>query len=98
MWNCFVLLDDISSHANSTVNFNKLCDSGLRKSIYRCKLKICKLMPNFVLMNKVISTSSKKIFDCRVPNGTTYIDCNSPNVIYLVTCSRCSFHHVVETA
>ena len=48
-------------------------------------------------MEKVASKSSKSIFDCVVPSGTTYADCHSANVIYLITCSRCSSQYLRET-
>ena len=54
-------------------------------------------MPNFVSRDKVISTSSKRIFEFVVPNGTTYIVCNSPCVVYLTTCKRCFLHYVGKT-
>ena len=82
---CFVFLDDISSHANSIANLDKLCDNGSCKSIYKCKSKTCKLKSNFILRDNVVITSSKRIFDCEVPNETRYIDYDSPNVIYLFT-------------
>ena len=40
---------------------------------------------NFICRDKVASTFSKKMFDCVVPNGTTSVDCNSPNKIYLIS-------------
>ena len=61
--NCLALIDDTSPHNNSKDSLNKLCDNESCKSISKCKSKICKLMPNFVSMDKVISTSSKSIFD-----------------------------------
>ena len=39
----------------------------------------------------------KRMFYCVVLNGNTYIDCSSPNVIYLMTCNRCSLLFVGET-
>ena len=34
---------------------------------------------------------------CVVPNGIKYTDCNSDNVIYIITCNRSSLHFVGET-
>ena len=31
------------------------------------------------------------------PPGTTYIDCMSANLVYLITCYRCSLQYVGET-
>ena len=74
-----------------------MCVNGSCKSIYKYKSKTCKLKPKFVYRVKVISTSSKKILDCVVPNWTTYIDCISPNVIYLIPCNRSFLQYVGET-
>ena len=89
----FILLN-ITSHTYIIANLNKLCANRSCKPIYECKSKICKFKSNFVSRDKIISTSAKRIFDCLVTSGTTYIDCNSLNVIYLITCSRCSLHYV----
>ena len=78
-------------------NLNKLCGNGPCKSSYKWKSKICKLKPNFVSRDKIISTSSKKIFDYVVPKKTTYTDCNSPNVIYWITCNRRTLQYGGET-
>ena len=69
-FNCFVLFYHILSHTNSINNLNKLCGNGSNKSIYKGKSNIWKLKSNFVSSDKVVSTSSKRIFDCVVPNGT----------------------------
>ena len=69
-FNCFVLFYHILSHTNSINNLNKLCGNGSNKSIYKGKSNIWKLKSNFVSSDKVVSTSSERIFDCIVPNGT----------------------------
>ena len=47
--------------------------------------------------NNIISTFSKRIFHCVVPNRTTYVDCNSPVMIYVLTCNRFSLQYVGKT-
>ena len=44
-----------------------------------------------------MATPSKRIFGCVVPNGTKYADFNSPNVVHLIICNRCSLQYVGET-
>ena len=56
-----------------------------------------KLKSTFVFRDNVVNTSSKGIFDFVVPRSTAYIDCNSPNVIYLITCNRYTLEYVGET-
>lgn len=41
--NCFVILDNISSHNNGIAYLNTLCGNRLNKPIHNCKLKLCKL-------------------------------------------------------
>lgn len=95
---CLVLLDNISSYNNSIANLNKPCGNGSCKSFHKCKSKIFKLKPNFVSSDKLISTSSKNIFDCCVvPNETTYTEYDSPNITYVIICNRCSLQYVPET-
>ena len=91
-------LDDIPLHTSDISNLNKLWDDASRKSIFECKSKIRKRRYNFVSIDKVVSSCSKRIFDRVIPNRTTFTDCNSPNVIYLITCKRCCLQHVRETA
>ena len=44
-----------------------------------------------------MTTPSKRIFDCVVPNGTKYANFNSPNVVYLIILNRCFSRYVGET-
>ena len=59
---------------------------------------MCKPKSNFVSRDKVIKTFGKNIFYFAVRNGTTYVDCNSPVMICVLTCNRCSLHYVKKTA
>ena len=79
-------------------NLNKLCCNVSCKSTYKYKKKMCKPKSNFVSRDKVIKTFGKNIFYFAVRNGTTYVDCNSPVMICVLTCNRCSLHYVKKTA
>ena len=74
-----------------------MCGDGSYIHIYKCKKKRCHLKNNFIARDKVLSTSTKRIFDCKVPNGTVYLDCHTANVVYLITCTRCWLQYVGET-
>ena len=68
-------------------------------SLFINQIKInrnCKLEFNFISKDKTVHTYSKRIFDCAVMNGTTYVDFDSPNVIYLITCDRCPLQYIEE--
>ena len=43
----------------------------------------------FCAQYKVIGTASKQIFDCVTPSGNVHLNCRSPNVISVITCSKC---------
>ena len=38
------------------------------------------------------------MYDCIVPPGNNSLNCHSPNVVYLLTCSNCKLQYVGETA
>ena len=57
-------------------------------------------MPNencFSAQTRVVSTTSKRIFDCISPSATVYLGCHS-SVIYLITCGRYSPQYIREAA
>ena len=39
---------------------------------------------------------NKRMYDCVIPMRAIYLNHNSPNVIYLITCCRSSFKYVGE--
>ena len=60
-------------------------------------MKSCKLKKNFIARDKVVSSCTKRFYDCVTPPGSIYIDCHSANVIYLITCNNCSLQYAGET-
>ena len=75
----------------------KLCGDGQDKHVFVCKSTRCKLRDQFLAKDRVVSSCTKRIYDCITPPASVYIDCNSPNVIYLITCSNCKLQYVGET-
>ena len=59
---------------------------------------IVRFVRKSISKDKVVSTVTKRFYDCIVPSGITYIDCHSSNVIYLITCNKCFLQYVGETA
>ena len=51
----------------------------------------------FSAQDRVVSTASKQIFDRVTPSGTVYLDCDSSDASYVITCSRCFLQFVGET-
>ena len=97
-YDCQVILDDIFSSTNDIETLTYACGNGNNTHIYRCKNNKCKFKFDFFPTDKILSTVTKRLFDCVIPPGTIYLDCHSPNVIYLLTCNRCHLQYVGETA
>ena len=43
------------------------------------------------------STSTHRIYKSEIPSSVSKVDCNSSNLIYLITCKRCALQYVGET-
>ena len=91
---CHVVVENLASTSDNIIFLNSLCGDGKLKHIFKCKSKRCMLKDCFKTKDKVVSTSTKRVHDCVVPDGSTYIDCHASNVIYLITCNRCFLQYV----
>lgn len=94
---CHVVVENLASTSDNIIFLNSLCGEGKLKHIFKCKSKRCMLKDCFKTKDKVVSTSTKRVHDCVVPDGSIYIDCHASNVIYLITCNRCFLQYVGET-
>lgn len=83
-----------SSDINTLVN--DLGD-GSRCGIGKCTSSRCKMRGYLSCHDKVVSSSTHRVYDCIVPPGNMPLDCHSPNVVYLLTCSNCKLQYVGET-
>ena len=84
---------------SSDINFlfNDLGD-GSRCGIGKCANSRCKMRSYLSCHDKVASSSTHRVYECIVPPGSRPLDCHSPNVVYLLTCSNCKLQYVGETA
>ena len=55
------------------------------------------MCPALSLNGQYVSTSSHRIYTHIIPRNIEYVDCNSANLIYLITCDKCSIGYVGET-
>ena len=78
-------------------NLQKTCGNGLSKHIYSCNMKKCGLVNYFSPKDRAVSSCTKRIYDCITLPGTIYVNCHSPNVIYIITCDTCGLQYVGET-
>jgi len=74
------------------------CGDGKSKCISKCDRKRCQLRDNiFVPADKVVSTTTKRIYDVVIAPGETKLNCHSVNLVYLLTCNNCALQYVGET-
>ncbi len=100
-FNCHVVLEDINIPNNVNLNSHPInvdvdCGHG-SGVIKRCGSKRCKFQNKFSPSNQVLSSVTNRKYDCIVPDGTTYLNCHSSNLVYLITCNNCSLEYVGET-
>ena len=81
-------------HVNTISDLNKLFCDGFVKCIYKCKSKRCEIKNIFTAQYRLVSNASKRVYYCVTPSGTAYFDCQLPNVIYIITCSKFSLQYV----
>ena len=82
--NCRVIINDIRCNIiNPTIS---KCDKG------------CRFCIHFDINSVVKSHSTGREYNAIIPQGwDTTISCNSSNIIYIITCSKCYLQYVGET-
>ena len=104
--------DPDRNRANSINEFNTLDEraqmsrvssvddlgNGSLHHIFRCGSKRCLFQNKFLPLDRIVSTTTNRIYDCIVPPGTTYLNEHSSNVIYLLTCNSCRLQYVGESS
>ena len=70
---CFVRIGEIVSPNNGIVQLNHICRNGSSKHVYQCKSKTFKLkhLNQILVLETVVSTATKRFYECIVPSGTT---------------------------
>ena len=72
---------------------SKRCSENPESRLRTCQCRIC---AHFKPTNSFVSTQTHRTFPI-LNHGNETIDCNSANVIYLMTCSTCHLQYVGET-
>ena len=62
------------------------CGDGSSIKQKKCKSNVCKLKQNFKPSDKIVSSVTHRTYNC-INKDNNFVTCNSPNVIYLITCS-----------
>ena len=74
------------------------CGDGRKLKIFDCGCNKCEISKDFVPRDKVVSSCTKRVYDCITPPNSVYVDCHDRNVIYCLTCSTCGLQYVGETS
>ena len=94
-----VIQDFVGGPSTSIEILEHAC--GDRSSTYfkKCLSKTCLLAKNnFKPSDKIVSTVTHRTYPCVNHEGNKIANCNTPNVIYLLTCDKCRLQYVGETA
>ena len=57
----------------------------------------CKMCHILSTKDHFVSSSTHRIYKSEIPSNVCKIDCNTCNLIYLITCKRCALQYVGET-
>ena len=52
---------------------------------------------NSIAREMLVNAAAKRFYICLVPPSTTYVHCNTENVIYLITCDKIYLKYVEKT-
>ena len=89
----------IKSPSTTVESLSSMCGDGENTKIVRHVSKHgCRLCYSISTKDHFVSTSTHRIYQSEIPVVTDSLDCNSSNVIYLITCKKCSLQYVGETA
>ena len=94
------IINTVKSPSTSVESLNSMCGDGKNTKISPHKNGLkhgCKNCPRFSTKDKFVSTSTHRIHHSIIPDNVGIVDCNSANVIYLITCQRCRLQYVGET-
>ena len=88
----------VSGPSTSVESLERACGDGSSTHFEKCKNKSCYLSKQFKPSDSVVSTVTHRIYPCVNHEGNKTATCNTSNVTYLITCSKCHLQYVGETA
>ena len=94
-----VIQDFVGGPSTSIEILERACGDGSSTFFKKCLSKTCLLAKNnFKPSDKIVSTVTHRTYPCVNHEGNKIANCNTPNVIYLLTCDKCRLQYVGETA
>ena len=89
----------VKSPSTTVESLEQMCGNGLNTKIKKHNSKHgCKLCHHLSTKDHFVSTSTHRVYQAVIPPNIGHLDCNSSNVIYLITCKKCRLQYVGETA
>ena len=93
------ILEVVKSPSTTIEGLENMCGDGNNTKINKHISKHgCRLCYNISTKDHFVSTSTHRIYQSEIPASIDSLDCNSSNVIYLITCRKCNLQYVGETA
>ena len=90
--------DSINCPSTCVEDLDKKCGDGLNSKIKHHNSKHgCNMCHILSTADHFVSTSTHRIYKAEIPSSVDKVDCNSCNLIYLITCRRCALQYVGET-
>ena len=95
------VLNTVKSPSTSVESLENMCGDGTNSKVsshINGFKNGCLNCPRMSIKDHFVSTSTHRIHHSIIPDDVGPVNCNSGNVIYLITCQRCKLQYVGETA
>jgi len=89
----------VNGPSTSIESLENMCGDGSNTKIIKHNSKHgCKLCFQLSTKDHFVSSSTHRIFGAVIPQDLHSLNCNSTNLVYLITCRKCKLQYVGETA
>ena len=93
-----IVANTVKGPSTSVESLNKNCGNENDTKIKIHKAQSCNLCHTICRKDKFVSSSTHRIHSAVIPHNVTSLNCNSNNLIYLITCRKCHLQYVGETS
>ena len=88
----------IKSPSTTVEDLEHKCGDGKNTKIkFHNSKHGCKMCYVLSTKDHFVSSSTHRIYKSVIPSSISHIDCNTSNIIYLITCKKCALQYVGET-